>query len=63
MNNKSIVKVGTLQGRVKLMAEAQGWNPDDLVFLSVSMEKVDGDPVSFMLSKIQSSTGRERDKN
>ena len=52
MNNTSIVKVKTLQGRVRLMAEAEGLDPDDLVILTVSIEKVVGDPVSYLLSQV-----------
>jgi len=55
MNSVGIVKVNTLEGRAKLMAEAEGLNSDDLVILTISMEKVVGDPVSYLLSKIQSS--------
>ena len=51
MNNTSIVKVKTLQGRVRLMVEAEGLDPDDLVILTVSMEKIVGDPVSYLLSQ------------
>ena len=49
------MKVSSLQGRAKLMAEADGLEPDDLVILSISIEKVVGDPVSYLLSKVQSS--------
>jgi len=62
MNSVGIVKVNTLQGRTKLMAEAEGLDPDDLVILTISIEKVVGDPVSYLLSKVQSSTQRTNEK-
>lgn len=49
-----IVKVSTLRGRVKLMAEADDLEPDDLVILTVSMEKIIGDPVSYLLNDLES---------
>ncbi len=54
MNNTVVRKVKTLKGMAKDMAEEQGWDPDDLVILTVSIEKIVGDPVSFLLSKIES---------
>ncbi len=53
MNRVGIVKVSTLQGRAKLMAEADGLEPEDLVILTVSMEKIIGDPVSYLLLKME----------
>ncbi len=58
MSRISIVKVSTLQGRVKLMAEADGLEPSDLVILTVSLEKVIGDPVSYLLSQIEEDEGQ-----
>jgi len=55
MNNTRIRKVKFLQGMAKILAENQGLSPSDLVVLTVSIEKVVGDPVSFLLSKVQSS--------
>ena len=55
MNSVGIVKVNTLQGRAKLMAEADGLDLDDLVILTISIEKIVGDPVSYLLSKAQGS--------
>ncbi len=52
MNSVGIVKVSTLQGRAKLMAEAECLEPEDLVILTVSMEKVIGDPVSYLLGQV-----------
>lgn len=53
MSRISIVKVNTLQGRVKLMAEADGLEPNDLVILSVSLEKIIGSPVEYLLKQIE----------
>ena len=53
MNNIVIRKVKVLQGMAKVMAEKQDLNPNDLVILTVSLEKVIGDPVSYLLSKIE----------
>ena len=36
------------------MAEAQSLDPDDLVILTISIEYIKGDPVSYLLSKVQS---------
>ena len=53
-------KVKVLQGRAKEEAEKQGLNPDDLViirtsivnsFPEYSIEKVEEDPVSFLLKR------------
>ncbi len=52
MNSVGIVKVSTLQGRAKLMAETDGLDPDDLVILTVSMEKIIGDPGSYLLGQV-----------
>ena len=53
MNSTVIRKVKVLQGMAKDMAEKQGLDPEDLVILTVSVEKVIGDPVSYLLLKIQ----------
>lgn len=64
MSDTRIVKVSILKGRPKIEAERQGLSPDDLVVVTVStidgfpeyhIEKVEGDPTSFLLSKVQSS--------
>ncbi len=52
MNRVGIVKVSNLQGRAKLMAEADGLDPNDLVILTVSLEKIIGDPVSYLLAQV-----------
>lgn len=59
MNNTVIRKVHVLQGMAKALAKKQGLKPDDLVILTVSIEKVIGDPVSYLLSQIQNSTARD----
>ena len=55
MSNTRIRKVKFLQGMAQTLAKNQGLNPSDLVVLTVSIEKVVGDPVSFLLSKVHSS--------
>ena len=63
MNDTVIRKVSVLRGRAKDEAERQGLDPDDLVIVTTSVhplpeyhiEKVVGDPVSYLLSKDQSS--------
>ena len=56
-----IRKVKVLQGRAKEEAEKQGLNPNDLVIVKTSVdslpeyhiEKVNGDPVSFLLKRVK----------
>lgn len=55
MNNTVIRKVKVLQGMAKGIADEYGLDPDDLVILTVSLEKIVGSPVSFLLSTIESS--------
>lgn len=52
MNNTVIRKVKVLQGMAKVIADEYGLEPDDLVILTVSLEKVVGDPVSYLLSQV-----------
>ena len=52
MNNTVIRKVSVLQGVAKALAKKQGLDPNDLVILTVSIEKVIGSPVSYLLSKM-----------
>lgn len=52
MNNTVIRKVRVLQGVAKEIAEDYGLEPNDLVILSVSLEKVIGSPVEYLLSKL-----------
>jgi len=55
-----IRKVKVLQGRAKDEAEKQGLDPDDLVIVTTSVhplpeyhiEKIEGDPVSFLLERV-----------
>ncbi len=53
MNNIVVRKVKVLQGIAKALAEKYDLKPDDLVILSVSMEKIIGDPVSYLLSQME----------
>ena len=62
MNNTVIRKVKVLQGMAKDIADEYGLEPDDLVIVTVSLEKVIGDPVSYLLEEIQSSTSSAREK-
>jgi len=57
MNKTRIVKVKKLYGIARTLAEEQGLNLDDLVILTVSLEKVVGDPASYLLSQVQDSEG------
>ncbi len=52
MNKIGIRKVKVLQGMAKVVAEECGLEPDDLVILTVSLEKVIGDPVSYLLAQV-----------
>ena len=64
MNDIVIRKVNVLQGRAKAEAERQGLDPDDLVIITTSLhplpeyhiEKIEGDPVSFLLKDLQSNS-------
>ena len=57
-----IRKVRMLQGRAKSEAEKQGLAPNDLVIVTTSVnslpeyriEKVEGDPVSYLLKRAKS---------
>lgn len=53
MNNTVIRKVSVLQGMARLMADTEGLDPEDLVILTISMEKIVGSPVSYLLTKIE----------
>ncbi len=39
------------------MAEAEGLDPEDLVILTIDMEKIIGDPISYLLSQIEDDEG------
>ena len=45
-------KVKILQGDAKAEAMKQGLKPDDLVVVRTSVEKVEGDVVSYLLKTI-----------
>ena len=53
MNKIGIRKVKVLQGIAKDIADKHGLGPNDLVIVSVSLEKVIGDPVSYLLSEFK----------
>lgn len=53
MNNIVIRKVKVLQGIAKDLAEEAGLEPNDLVILSVSLEKIVGSPVEYLLKQIE----------
>lgn len=55
MSNIVIRKVKVLQGIEKVMAEKQGLSPDDLVILTVAIERIVGAPVSYLLKDLHSS--------
>lgn len=52
MNKIGIRKVKYLEGMAKVVAEKYGLEPDDLVILTVSLEKVVGNPVSYLLAQV-----------
>jgi ribosomal protein L22 len=70
MSDISIRKVKVLQGRAKAEAEKQGLNPEDLVIVKTSVnsgslpnyyiEKIEGDPVSYLLKRIERETQHEK---
>ena len=53
MNKIGIRKVGVLQGMAREIAEEHGLESNDLVIVTVSLEKVIGNPVSYLLSQIE----------
>ena len=67
MDNAVIRKVGVLRGRARDEADRMGLDPNDLVIITTSLhplpeyhiEKVVGDPVSYLLSQIESSEEAE----
>lgn len=72
MNDHVIRKVSVLRGRAKDEAEKMGLSPNDLVIVTTilhplpeyRLEKIEGDPITFLLSKIQSleSTAKRDEK-
>lgn len=54
-SNIRIRKVKVLKGRAKEEARKKGLNPNDLVLVTTttSIEKIDGDPVSYLLKRIR----------
>ena len=67
MDEQIIRKVKVLKGRAKDEAMKLGLDPDDLVIVTVTthplpeyhLEKIEGDPVSYLLSQIENSTARD----
>ena len=51
--NKKIRKVKVLKGKAKIEAEKQGLSSNDLVIVDLegNIEKIDGDPVSYLLKR------------
>ncbi len=70
LEDARIRKVKVLQGRAKAEADKQNLNPNDLVIVRTSIhsnslpeyhiEKVDGDPVSFLLKHVNKKGVNER---
>jgi len=58
MNNTVIRKVKTLQGLAKDIADKHCLEPDDLVVVTISLEKITGDPVSYLLSQLEQSRAK-----
>ena len=59
MNNIVIRSVGGLQGIAKDLADEAGLDPNDLVILSVSLEKIVGSPVEYLLKQIEEEKTNE----
>lgn len=55
MNKSRIRKVKVLDGVAKVIADEHGLEPNDLVIITVSLEKIVGSPVEYLLSQLQSS--------
>ena len=54
MNKIGIRTVRRLQGMAKEIAEKHNLEPNDLVIVTVSLEKIVGDPVAYLLKQIES---------
>ena len=59
ISGSRISKTKILQGLAKDMAEDYGLEPNDLVIITISLEKIVGDPTSYLLSKLQTSKKTE----
>lgn len=53
MNKIGIRKVKVLQGMAKAIAEDYGLEPEDLVVVTISLEKIIGDPISYLLEQVE----------
>lgn len=52
MKDIKIRKVKVLQGKAKTNAKKMGLSPDDLVIVTPEyIEKIDGDPISYLLKR------------
>lgn len=68
MSEHVIRMVGVLKGRAKDEATKMGLSPNDLVIVTTilhplpeyRLEKIEGDPITFLLSKIQSLESEEK---
>lgn len=54
MKKPIIRKVKVLQGRAKEEARKKGFRSNDLVIVNINnhIEKIDGDPVSYLLKRV-----------
>lgn len=62
MNKIGIRKVSVLQGMAKNIADKHDLEPNDLVIVTVSLEKVIGNPVSYLLAQIEENVGDKENK-
>lgn len=64
MTEPRIRKVKVLVGKVKVEAEKLGLNPNDLVIIKNGslVEKIEGDPVSFLIKRLQGEKMRRNFK-
>ena len=58
MNNIVVRKVKVLEGVAKDIAEKHELEPDDLVILTVSLEKIHGAPIAYLLAKMSKHENR-----
>lgn len=52
MDKICVRKVKALQGEAKELAEKHKLEPNDLVILSINLEKIHGAPVEYLLAKL-----------
>ena len=58
MNNIVVRKVKALEDVAKAIAKKHELEPDDLVILTVSLEKIHGDPITYLLAKMSDHENR-----